>query len=143
MVDATDLKSVGKQFPCQFKSGRGHQFFKRSILYFAIKTLLTALIIASISELAKRYSLFAAALASLPLTSILAFLWLYHDTQDINKIAELSYDILWMVIPSLIFFVIFPLLLKHNVTFYPALIFSCLTMSVGYGIFLYVKKIIL
>ena len=46
-------------------------------MIFLIKTILSALVIAGVSELAKKYSLLAALLASLPLTSILAFVWLY------------------------------------------------------------------
>ncbi len=58
-------------------------------MYFFLKTLITALIVAGVSELAKQYSLFAAAIASLPLTSILAFIWLYEDTKDI-RIQEIA-----------------------------------------------------
>ncbi len=109
-------------------------------MYFFLKTLITALVVAGVSELARRYSLLAAALASLPLTSILAFIWLYHDTQDAEKVSELSFEILWLVIPSLLFFVMFPLLIKYGVKFYLALFLSCLAMSVAYGIFIYAKK---
>ena len=59
------------------------------MFYFLIKTFITALIIASISELSRRYTLWAALLASLPLTSILAFIWIYWETQDNTKIIEL------------------------------------------------------
>jgi hypothetical protein len=76
----------------------------------------------------------------LPLTSILAFIWLYRDTQDAQKVAELSYAILWLVIPSLLFFVMFPLLIKYSFKFYPALIISCVVMSAGYGLFVYLKQ---
>lgn len=62
-------------------------------MYFLIKTLITALIIAATSELSRRYTLWAALLASLPLTSILAFLWVYWDTKDTGKIIELSYSV--------------------------------------------------
>ena len=44
--------------------------------YIIIKTLLTAVIIVGISELGKRYTTFAALLAALPLTSLLAMIWL-------------------------------------------------------------------
>lgn len=108
--------------------------------YFLIKTLVTALVVAGVSELARRYNFFAAALASLPLTSVLAFIWLYHDTHDLAKISALSYSILWLVIPSLIFFVMFPLLLKWEIAFYPALAISCMTMSAGYALFFYVSR---
>lgn len=109
-------------------------------MYFALKTLITALMVAGISELARRHSLIAAALASLPLTSILAMIWLYHDAQDTQKICELSIDILWMVIPSLLFFVMLPLFIRLGYRFYPAMILSCIVMSVGYSIFFYIKK---
>jgi hypothetical protein len=73
-------------------------------MYFLIKTLITAIIIAAISELSRRYTLWAALLASLPLTSILAFIWMYWDTKDTGKIIELSYSVFWLVFPSLAFF---------------------------------------
>ena len=108
-------------------------------MYFLIKTIITALIVAGVSELARRYSLFAAAIASLPLTSILAFVWLYHDTGDAQKVAVLSHDILWLIAPSLIFFIALPLLLNAGIKFYPALLASCVIMSVAYGITILVK----
>ena len=109
-------------------------------MYFVLKTLITAVVVAGISELARRYSLLAAALASLPLTSILAFIWVYYDTKDVQKVTELSYSILWLVIPSLLFFIMFPLLVKVGFRFTPALLLSCVIMSAGYGVFIYLKK---
>ncbi len=110
-------------------------------MYFALKVLITALVVAGVSELARRYSLFAAAIASLPLTSILAFIWLYYDTGDAQKVADLSYEILWLVIPSLLFFIMFPLFIKFGMKFTPALLLSCVAMSAGYALFIYVKKV--
>ncbi len=109
-------------------------------MYFLLKTLITALIVAAVSELARRYSLFAAAIASLPLTSILAMMWLYHDTQDAAKVSALSHDILWLVAPSLIFFLALPLLLQAGLKFYPALAASCVIMSAGYGVVMFLKS---
>ena len=61
--------------------------------YLVIKTLISAVIIVAISELSRRSSLLGALLASLPLTSLLAFIWLYRDTHDTEKIAALSTSI--------------------------------------------------
>jgi len=108
--------------------------------YFWLKTLITALVVAGVSELARRYSLLAALLASLPLTSILAMIWLYQDTHDVAKISALSTSILWMIIPSLLFFVLLPLLLQYGIKFYPATLIACATMAAGYGIFVYLKS---
>jgi len=90
-------------------------------MYFLIKVLASATIIATVSELAKRSTIFGALIASLPLTSLLAILWLYHDTGSAEKVASLSGEILWLVIPSLIFFAALPLLIRRGFAVYPAL----------------------
>ncbi len=45
------------------------------MLQGAVKILITAILIVAIAEAAKRSSLIAALIASLPLTSILAIIW--------------------------------------------------------------------
>ena len=60
------------------------------MMQYALKVLISALMIVAISEIAKRSSTLGAIIASLPLTSLLAFLWLYGETGDTAKIAELS-----------------------------------------------------
>lgn len=109
-------------------------------MYIALKILITALVVAGVSELAKRFSFMAAALASLPLTSILAFVWTYEETKDTGKIIELSHSILWLIIPSALFFVLLPVFLKTGIKFYPSLAISCGLMLVGYGLFYLTKK---
>lgn len=49
------------------------------MLYYAIKLLVSALIILAVSELAKRLPGFAALVASLPLISLLAFIWMHLE----------------------------------------------------------------
>lgn len=99
-----------------------------------IKIIITAMLICAISEVGKKYSAVAAILASLPLTSLLAFIWLYIDTGDKKEIGELSISIFWMVIPSLAFFIALPLLLKR-LNFWPSMAiaaiitFGCYTLT--------------
>ena len=81
-------------------------------MYLLLKALLSGAIIAVASEVARRSSLLAALLISLPLTSILAFIWLYRDTRDANEVAALSWSILWLIVPSLVFFVVLPLAIR-------------------------------
>lgn len=102
--------------------------------YFLFKTLLTALIVAAVSELSRRFSLIAALLASLPLTTLLAFIWIYVDSGDTSKIAGMSYDIFWLVIPSLSFFLMLPFLLNQNFPFWGALLGACMVTIMCYGI---------
>ncbi len=107
-------------------------------MQFIVKIVISAIIIATVSELGKRYTFFASIFASLPLVSILALIWLYKDTHDIQKIIELSYGIFWAVIPSLLLFIALPLLLKVGFHFYKAMFLSCLVTSIGYWVYLFV-----
>ena len=91
------------------------------MIYIILKVSISAALIVGISEISKRSSFLGGLLASLPLTSLLAFVWLYRDTRDTAKIAALSTSIFWLVLPSLILYIALPLLLKKGVAFYPAL----------------------
>lgn len=109
-------------------------------MYFLIKTVITALVIVGVSEIAKRWTPVAAILASLPLISILSMIWLYHDTHDSTKIIALSNGIFWAVLPSLLFFIALPILLKAGVKFGFAMVFASAVMFVGYTIYVAVLR---
>lgn len=112
------------------------------MLWFVIKVLVSAVIIALVSELSKRSTVAGAVLASLPLVSVLGMIWLYVDTRDTAQVAQLSRDVFWLVIPSLILFVLLPLLLKAKLAFAPALGISMAATVVGYFCMLSVIKLI-
>jgi uncharacterized membrane protein (GlpM family) len=94
-------------------------------MQYFIKVIVSAMLIVVISEISKRSSLWGAVVASLPVVSIIAFMFLYQETKDVNKVMDLSKDIFWLVIPSLALFISLPLLLKKGIDFYPALGTSC------------------
>lgn len=91
------------------------------MLYYALKVIVSALLIVAISEIAKRSTGFAALVASLPLTSLLAFVWLHMEASPPERIAALSSQIFWLVIPSLLLFLLLPLLLRHGFNFWVSL----------------------
>ncbi|MCF7970529.1 MAG: DUF3147 family protein [Methylococcaceae bacterium] len=88
------------------------------MIYYFVKLTITTLLIVIISEMAKRSSFMGALFASIPLVSVLAMLWLYIDTKDINKVTELSINIFWLVLPSLVLFLALPVFLKLGLNFY-------------------------
>lgn len=107
-------------------------------MQFAIKIIVSAFIVATVSELSKRNSFWAAILASLPLTSILAMLWLYRETHDANRVSHLSMGIFWLVIPSLVLFLTLPLFLKMGMSFYISLILAAALTVMSYFIMVFV-----
>lgn len=100
------------------------------MLYATIKVLLTSVLVVAVSEAAKRSTLFGALIASIPLTSVLAMIWLYVDTGDTEKIARLSTGIFWLVLPSLVLFLSLPILLRAGLDFYASLAGS-MALTVG------------
>jgi len=106
-------------------------------MYLLFKAILTGGVVVGISEIAKKSSLLAAILASLPLTSILAMVWIYFDSKNLAATKELSINIFWMVLPSLFFFLAFPVLVRLGLRFYPALFISSMATAGVY--YLYVQ----
>lgn len=80
--------------------------------------MITVALIVVISEVAKRSSFIGALLASIPLVSVLAMLWLYVDTQDVEKVSAMATSVFWLVLPSLALFVSLPLFLRQGINFY-------------------------
>ncbi len=105
------------------------------MLYIFIKTLITVVVVVSVSEIAKRSSIFAGLIASIPLTSFLAFIWLYWETRDTQKVIDLSYSIILMVIPSFTFFIILSLTLKIQNSFIISMILATISTAIAYWLF--------
>ncbi|MCD5415968.1 DUF3147 family protein [Candidatus Bipolaricaulota bacterium] len=86
--------------------------------YYIVKLAITTMLIVLISEIAKRSAFLGAILASIPLISVLALVWLYIGTRDASKVSALSSSIFWLVLPSLALFISLPILLKQGIDFY-------------------------
>jgi len=91
------------------------------MLYLAAKALLSGVIIAAVSEIAKRSPALGALILSLPLISILAFIWLWWEEAEPTKIAALSQSTFFFVLPTLPMFLALPVLLRSGTGFWPAL----------------------
>ena len=83
----------------------------------ALKVLITAVLIVIISEVSKRTGYLGGLLASLPLVSYLSIVWLYVENDNKTKATEIisqhSISVFWFVLPTLPFFLLLPVLLKH------------------------------
>ena len=98
--------------------------------WYLTKLAITSALIVSISEISKMSSLIGALLASIPLVSVLAMMWLYIDTKDVEQISSLNISIFWLVLPSLSLFIVLPVLLKAQIPFYISMAIG-LTVMVG------------
>lgn len=88
------------------------------MLYLAIKAAISGVIVAAVSEIARRYPGWGGLVASLPLTSLLAMIWLWRDSGDVERVAELSQSTIWFFVPSVPLFIALPILLRNGVGFW-------------------------
>jgi hypothetical protein len=103
------------------------------MLYLVLKSAISGVVVAIVSEVAKRYPGFGGLIASLPLVSVLGMIWLWRDTQDPVRMAQHATGTFWFVLPSLPMFLLIPELLKRGVSFWPALIAGCVLTAALYA----------
>lgn len=84
------------------------------MLLFLIKAAISGLLVALISTIARRYPGWGGLVASLPLVSVMAMLWLYGETRDPEKVAGLAMSTFWFILPSLPMFLLIPALLRSG-----------------------------
>ncbi|PCH72367.1 MAG: hypothetical protein COC12_06275 [Rhodobacteraceae bacterium] len=93
--------------------------------YLIFKALVSGVIIAIVSEVAKRAPGFGALIASLPLISVMGMIWLWRDKPDVTLLADHATATFWYVLPSLPMFLLIPALLGRGWAFWGALIAGC------------------
>ena len=84
---------------------------------FVIKAMLSGLLVAAISTIARRYPGWGGLVASLPLVSLLSMLWLYGETRDAEQVARLSIGAFWFFLPSIPMFLVIPIMLRSGYSF--------------------------
>ena len=97
------------------------------------KILLTALIIFSVAQVSERSTIMAAVLASIPIVSVLSMMLMFHEGQTALEVSAFARDIVWLLIPSLLIFIVMPWLIESKGwEFYPALAAGLSSTIVGY-----------
>ena len=91
------------------------------MLYLFVKAAFSGMIVAAVSEIARRYPTWGGLVASLPLTSLLAMIWLYRDSHEAERVAELSISTFWFFLPSVPLFIALPLLIRSGVPFWTSM----------------------
>ncbi len=102
------------------------------IFHYFIKVFISSAIIVLVSEIAKKDNIIGGLIASIPIVSVLSIIWLYIDTNDIDKVNALANGILWMIFPSMSLFIVLPILINCGIKFYLSLTISILITMVCY-----------
>ena len=95
-----------------------------SAAFFVVKVTVSALIIAGVSELAKRMPSLGGLIAAMPLTTLLALIWLYAETGDYQLAHDFTRSVLFAIVPTIFFFITALYLFKRGTSFMTILIVS-------------------
>jgi F0F1-type ATP synthase assembly protein I len=101
-------------------------------LQLAIKALISGVLIAAASEIARRNPGWGGLVASLPLTSLLALIWLWRDTHDPVRAADFMTGTALYVIAALPAFAVIAWLLRKGTGIAPALLLGAMAAMAGY-----------
>jgi len=108
-------------------------------MFAVVKILISASLIYLVNEVVVRHSkpLLGSLIASLPLVSVLTFIWIWNDLRAkpevlVEKLSTHSAGVFWFVLPSLPMFLLIPWMLKKGIGFWPTMAAGCLLTMVLY-----------
>ena len=96
-----------------------------------VKLLLSAAIIVIVNKVQFFNDRLSALLIALPLTSLVAMIWMQQAGQSPQRLANHAEGTFWFVLPTLPMFLILPWMLRHGWGFWAALAVNCL-LTVGF-----------
>ena len=106
------------------------------MIYLLLKAIISGLLIAFASEVARRWPGIGGLIVSLPLVSSLTFLWVWRDTGEPERVAALAQSAFWFFLPSMPMFLVLPALLRSGTGFWIAMMISvALTASLYAGMY--------
>jgi MFS superfamily sulfate permease-like transporter len=89
------------------------------------KILLSALIIVVVNKVQLFNDRLSALLIALPLTSLIAMIWMHHAGQSSQRLANHAEGTFWFVLPTLPMFLIIPWMLRREWGFWSTLAANC------------------
>ncbi len=109
-------------------------------MFVFLKILITALIVAIVSEIAKFNDRIGGLIAALPITTFIILFWLHYENNSVEKISNhASYTLLY-VLPTLPMFIVFPYLIKKFGFYWSITISILLTTFFVFVVHLFTKK---
>ena len=90
-----------------------------------LRALISGVIIALASTIARRQPALGAIIVSLPLVSVLSMIWLWRDDPDPEGMARFVESTFWYFLPTMPMFLAIPAMLRSGVGFPLALLAGC------------------
>jgi hypothetical protein len=105
-----------------------------------VKLVITAVAILVVTKIQLFHDKLSALLIALPLTSLIAMLWMHQAKQSPERIANHAESTFWFVLPTLPMFLILPWMLRHGWGFAPSLAANCVITVILFWILVAVLR---
>ncbi len=115
-------------------------------LFDVVKILFTAVVILVVTKLQLVSDKLSALLIALPLTSILAMVWMRHEAKvadeaaRIESIASHAYYTFWFVLPTMPMFLVIPWMLRKGHGFYFTLLVNAVLTALLFWLLVFLLK---
>ena len=100
-----------------------------------IKAIIGGVIIATVSTVSEKYPTIGAFILGIPLASLVSFVFLYYAGVDIQTFKTLSYQTIYFVLISLLFFPIFVYIMPLYGFWFAIFVASSITGSLMFGLY--------
>ncbi len=104
------------------------------------KLILTAVVVLFVTKIQLFHDRLSALLIALPLTSLLAMIWMRVEGQDPGRIANHAESTFWFVLPTLPMFLILPWMLRNGWEFGSALAANCVLTALLFLALVFILK---
>ncbi len=104
------------------------------------KLLISALVILFVTKIQLFHDRLSALLIALPLTSLLAIIWMRAEGQGSDRIANHAEATFWFVLPTLPMFLVLPWMLRNGWGFGAALVANCVLTVILFFVLVTILK---
>ena len=102
---------------------------------FLLKAIASGVLVATVSSLAHRSATAAALLMGIPFTALMSMLFMYYGSVSDETLIKFSFETIYFVAVSLIFFAVFGILLPH-IGFWYSMIAGIMLTAIAYNLLL-------
>lgn len=105
-----------------------------------VKLFITAFIILMVNKVQLFNDRLSALLIALPITSLLAMVWMHHGGQSSERLANHAEGTFWFVLPTLPMFLIFPWMMRNGWGFWASLAANCVITVILFWVTVFVLR---
>ena len=102
---------------------------------FLLKAVISGILVATVSTVAQRNATLAALLMGIPFTAFLAMIFMWYAGVDPETFSKFSFETIYFVVASLIFFVIFGFAIQY-IGFWHSMVVGSIFTIILYNILL-------